>query len=65
MSYRMKIAVLLFAGNLKPDVFPTSERIKGYKKQISLRKESGEVDSTIRPSLDMSRQVLEISFYRV
>lgn len=47
------VMTVLFAGNLKPDVFPTSGRIKRYKKRASLRAQSNEM----RSSLDMSRQV--------
>uniref|UniRef100_A0A1I8EYP5 ZIP Zinc transporter n=1 Tax=Wuchereria bancrofti TaxID=6293 RepID=A0A1I8EYP5_WUCBA len=42
--------------NFKSHAFPTSGPIKGYKKRTSLLKQSSDVDSTIRSSLDMSRQ---------
>ncbi|KAL3982309.1 ZIP Zinc transporter family protein [Acanthocheilonema viteae] len=49
-------ALITENGNLKPDAFSTLEKIRKYKKRTSLRKQRGEIDSTIRPSLDMSRQ---------
>ncbi|KAK6110617.1 ZIP Zinc transporter family protein [Brugia pahangi] len=42
--------------NFKSDAFPISGSIKGYKKRTSLLKQNSDVDSTIRSSLDMSRQ---------
>ncbi|VDO09274.1 unnamed protein product, partial [Brugia timori] len=42
--------------NFKSDAFPISGPIKGYKKRTSLLKQNSDVDSTIRSSLDMSRQ---------
>ncbi|CAG9538982.1 unnamed protein product [Cercopithifilaria johnstoni] len=51
-------------GNLKPDALPSSERINGYKKRTSLWKQSGEIDSMVRSSFDMSRQTREGSFTR-
>ncbi|VBB29108.1 unnamed protein product [Acanthocheilonema viteae] len=49
-------ALITENGNLKPDAFSTLEKIRKYKKRTSLRKQRGEIDGTIRPSLDMSRQ---------